>query len=114
VKFTDEVRALIVARSKGVCDICGTRPTSYQIHHRRPRGMGGSLQSMVGGAANGLLLHPNCHEGVERNRKRAYERGWLLRNDQVPSLAPVRLWSGWWLLQDDGGTVDASPKTRPE
>jgi len=40
--FPKKVRAIIEARAKGICERCQFTNVGLQIHHRRPRGMGGS------------------------------------------------------------------------
>lgn len=82
-----------------------------QIHHRRPRGMGGTKQRESGNAANGLLLHPSCHERVERNRSAALAAGWLVPQHADPAEVPVRLWDGWALLSDDGSLTRVGEPT---
>lgn len=64
--------------------------------------MGGTSRTDTGGAANALLLHPACHERVERQRSIAYELGWLVGQQNDPCDVPVRLWDGWFLLSSSG------------
>jgi 5-methylcytosine-specific restriction enzyme A len=106
VSFSTATRVLIFKRANGKCEACGLPILgAAQDHHRRPRGMGGSSDPFTDGAANGLRVHPGCHEGIERNRTWALERGLLLSQWQVPSEHRVKLWSGWALLGDDGTLV---------
>lgn len=103
MKFTESVRELIKLRAAGRCEICGSRVLGGHIHHRQPRGMGGSRKDeSKGSAANGLYIHPGCHVTVEMSRSRALDQGWLMKQGQEPTEVPVRLWDGWWLLADDG------------
>jgi 5-methylcytosine-specific restriction protein A len=109
VKFSDATREAIKIRSGLRCDLCGARTTGGQIHHRQPRGMGGSKYDDVkGSSANGLYVHPHCHEEIESNRLRAISHGWLVVQADDPRKVPVRLWDGWWLLADDGTMTRAS------
>lgn len=64
--------------------------------------MGGSKRAETGSASNGVLLHPACHEHVERNRAWAKENGWLVSQYLEPRSQPVKRWDGWFLLADDG------------
>lgn len=64
--------------------------------------MGGTSRTDSGGAANALLLHPECHEWVERNRSVAYDLGYLVGQQSSPSETPVRMWDGWIKLGEDG------------
>lgn len=73
--------------------------------------MGGTSRADSGGAANALLLHPKCHERVERNRAAAYDMGWLVAQQDDPRDVAVRLWDGWVKLGEDGTLSTASPGT---
>jgi len=108
VKFSTRVREQIKNRSKGQCEVCGMRLMIYeaQIHHRRPRGMGGSKSAATGSVSNGLHVHMKCHERIESNRINAMDNGYLMYQTQEPSEVPARLWYGWHLLNEDG-TVTA-------
>ena len=63
---------------RGLCPVCSiriTRITGWRLHHRVPRTKGGST-----GADNRVLLHPECHDRVHRQRlsvpqPRLLERG---------------------------------------
>lgn len=48
-----------------------------QVHHIRPRRMGGSRDPRLGSAENGLLLCVGCHAWVESHRAEAREQGLL-------------------------------------
>lgn len=81
-------------RAGGRCEISGVqlsgeRGIDWQVHHRRPRRMGGSRLDDTNSVENLMLLSPEAHEHVERNRSEAYERGWLVRQDAVPAAVPV-------------------------
>jgi hypothetical protein len=109
VKFTPEVQEQIRNRSKGRCEMCGALALYHQIHHRRPRGMGGSKDPACGTAANGLFVHPACHAKIESNREQAYQRGHLVRQGQDPAKVPVRRGMVWYLLGEDG-SLTPSPQ----
>ena len=108
--FSDEVKASVVDRAKGRCELCGTRGEAAHFHHRQPRQMGGTSLPSVGGPDNALLLHPRCHERIESNRASAYLMGWLVSKQDDPANVPVRLWDGWFLLGRDGSLIPTSPK----
>lgn len=74
-----------------------------QIHHRKPRGMGGTKNPESRSASNGLYVHFKCHEKIERNRADAYETGFLVHQYEDPKEVPVRRIDDWVLLDDDGG-----------
>ena len=103
--FSDVVRARVMARSGGFCEarIPGCWDEASQLHHRRPRGAGGSRDPRTGGAANGYALCLPCHDHIERNRSEARENGWLVRQGADPAAVPVFRHRRWVLLDDEGG-----------
>ena len=51
---------------RGCCPVCNeriTRITGWRLHHCVPRVLGGSTN-----ATNRVLLHPECHDRVHRQR----------------------------------------------
>jgi hypothetical protein len=112
--FTDKTVATIWDRDHGRCAWCGEpvageRGVDWSVHHREPRGSGGSKLAHVSGAANGVLLHGSgttgCHGRVERERAEAERRGFLVsrhgreRPSNVPIMHAVH---GRCLLDDNG------------
>ncbi len=100
--FSKQVRDRILERSQGQCEICGLAAPE-QIHHRRPRGSGGSKAADTNRAANGLAICSSCHAIVESRREFALDRGWLVRQGYSPVNVPVVFHGSWALLTDDGG-----------
>jgi hypothetical protein len=99
------VREQITRRANGMCEICFFYAAEH-IHHRRPRGAGGSKAPDTNTAANGIALCTECHTWVESNRTKALEVGWLVRQGHDPASVPmVRFGSDWVLLNDDGTTT---------
>jgi len=99
---------LVKARSGGRCERCGTRDSPYwSLHHRKPRGMGGSKDPAINSPANLLYLcgsgTTGCHGWVESNRTLAREAGLLLYRNDEPVQIPVQLFAGTHRLLDDGG-----------
>ena len=108
MRFSPIARALILDREGGACFRCGLRvvwwPTddhrspdvisAYSIHHRRPRGMGGSSLEASGHPSNGLTLcgsgTTGCHGWVESHRRQALADGYLLEQWQDPATTPIR------------------------
>jgi hypothetical protein len=70
----------------GIC-----QHTATDIHHRRPRGKGGSHDPETVGASNGLAICRPCHDTIERRRAWAYSHGFLIRHPMPPSVIPI-----WW------------------
>jgi 5-methylcytosine-specific restriction protein A len=73
-----------------------------QVHHRKPRGKGGSSDPAIHSPANLLYLCPACHEWIELNRTAAKESGLLVPNALDPATVPVETIHGRVLLRDDG------------
>lgn len=110
--FTADVRAIIIEREGGRCARCGALTLhGGQIHHRRPRGMGGSSwREATNLPANGLHLCAVCHRMIERDRETAYKLGWLVHHYELPSEVLV-LYRGLWMrLDDDGSLNPAEPR----
>jgi hypothetical protein len=105
-EFHSEVRGLIRERANNRCEICGMTKYNMQIHHRRPRGMGGDGRATTNVVSNGLLLCAQCHRMVERERATAYDQGWLVHQSVEPWTVPVRRFDGWWLLRDSPPWLD--------
>lgn len=84
--FSPAARAAVMESTQGRCAGCGSKAT--EVHHRYPRGMGGTSRVSVGGPWNGIPACSGCHAWAESHRERARDLGWLLR-DPVPSRP-------WW------------------
>lgn len=96
------VRELVKARSGGYCEVrvaCKGAP-GVHMHHRRPRGMGGSRDMRTNLASNLLHTCMACHRHIEVNRLEALDQGWLVRQDKDPAAFSVELWNGRWRLSD--------------
>lgn len=114
--FAKPVEALIIERDQGCCVRCGRhvvhleRGRAWSIHHRRPRGAGGTSLSWVNRAANGVVLcgsgTTGCHGWVERERTKAFDAGFLVSKFGPAMATTTRLKHhlyGWVLLDNDGG-----------
>jgi 5-methylcytosine-specific restriction protein A len=88
---TVAVRQAVLTRAGLRCERCGTSVEQgpRQVHHRKPRGMGGSTEAGINSPANLLLLCPSCHVAVESSRKASFEQGWLVHRDHDPARVPV-------------------------
>lgn len=107
---------LVAARNGGRCLRCG-RPGS-QIHHRLPRGAGGTSNPKINSPSNLVWLDFACHAEIESHRTVSYRTGWLVRrgadpaeqylinlHDQMIMLLP----DGTMTVNDLGGVDDAPP-----
>lgn len=114
--FPPKVRKIVVERSGGYCEGCAYHRAD-QIHHRRPRGMGGSSAADTNTASNALALCYGCHEGVESRRQAAEIYGWLVPQGFSPRDRPVLRRGDWVLLDDDGAVIpqiDDDGKVTPQ
>jgi 5-methylcytosine-specific restriction protein A len=81
---TAAVRQQVIERDHGLCARC--RFQGNQIHHRRPRGLGGSTDPMINNVANLIFVCSPCHLAIELHRERSYAQGWLLKHTpELPS-----------------------------
>jgi 5-methylcytosine-specific restriction protein A len=102
--FPDAVRRIVEERSGGLCEGCWFHPAE-QIHHRRPRGMGGSKAPDTNTASNGLALCFPCHAWTESKRESAEQFGWLVPQGKSPAEVPVLRHGCDWVLLDDHGNA---------
>lgn len=86
--FPPNVRKLIQSRALCECERC-TANNPVDIHHRRPRGAGGSKDPLTNTAANGVLLCRCCHMDIESYRETALSNGWIVRQGRDPREVPV-------------------------
>lgn len=100
--FPKAVRELITRRANGACERCGLSAPAYQIHHRRPRGMGGSTADDTNRPSNALFVCVSCHQEIEANRDDALKYGWLVRQGQDPVGVKVLRRGEWVTLANDG------------
>lgn len=115
---TPAVRRQVAERAGGCCERCGKKITAdYSIHHRKPRGMGGTKDPKANSPSNLVLLcgsattPDGCHTGVERFRASAMTTGFIVARTADPETVPIKMWSGWWILKPDGTRL---PTVRPE
>jgi hypothetical protein len=125
--FTPRAEQLILTRDGGNCVRCEKhvvymqRGIAWSIHHRRPKGRGGTSLAWVNAAANGVVLcgsgTTGCHGEVESQREQAIADGLLvsangrLKADEVP-IKHARL--GLVLLNDEGGYEPVAGEPLPD
>lgn len=107
--FTAATRALICERAGGRCERCQVAPVEA-IHHRRPRGSGGSRRESTALASNGVAICNACHNWAESHREEATRKGWLVRQSWEPRDVAVFVGGRWVMLSDDGGYVELPPE----
>lgn len=117
----------VIARDMGGCARCGRhvahleRGLAWSIHHRRPRGAGGTSLVWVNEAANLVIACGSgvtgCHGWIESHRAEARMAGFLiplngvLRADEV---AIRHKTLGLVLLNDEGGWTPVEEGPTPE
>lgn len=109
--FPPKVRAIIEGRAEGRCEamfspVCNGRVE--ELHHRRPRGAGGTKAPAVNRAANALAVCQPCHQLIESQRAAARAAGFLvsLHETHPAQIAVLYRNSRLVILDDFGGTHD--------
>jgi 5-methylcytosine-specific restriction protein A len=102
---TPSARQMVHARSRMRCERCQCSLVwaGGQVHHRRPRGSGGSRAKDTNRPPNLLHLCVTCHSWIESNREKALALGLLVHQGATPATVPVTLAVGRVLLDDAGG-----------
>lgn len=113
-----DVVEAVCERAGYSCEICteqvgDRRGVDHHIHHRRPRGAGGSRRADTNLPSNLLLLCPPCHREVESHRGPAQSMGWLVVQSVDPATIAVLVQRDRWAyLTDDGRYSDLPPGER--
>jgi 5-methylcytosine-specific restriction protein A len=95
-------RQLVYERDGFSCCHCGDADGPFQVHHRRPRGLGGSRREDTNSPSNLLLVCERSHREIESKRDVSRAFGFLVRQGDDPATVPVRTVNGWVLLNADG------------
>ncbi|AXQ65196.1 HNH endonuclease [Gordonia phage Schmidt] len=95
--------SVVQERAAGICERCGFRQWQ-QLHHRRPRGMGGTRSKAANAPSNLLAVCFGCHSEIEANRQDSLENGWLVRQAADPEQIPVK-YRGTLKVLDNFGEV---------
>jgi 5-methylcytosine-specific restriction protein A len=104
-------REIVYGRAGLACELCHRPAYQGSVHHRRPRGMGGSKAKWLNMPANLLLVcgsgTSGCHGKIESYREMAYNAGWLLRWGEEPEHRPfVDSFGRWWKLDNEGAKTE--------
>ncbi len=100
------LRNLVLMRCDARCEVSGDplQPGRWSLHHRRPRGMGGSKDPGTNTLANLLAVTGDgtrgVHGWIESHREAAVTHGWIVRQGQDPAATPITLYSGRRVLLD--------------
>lgn len=65
------------------------------VHHRKPRGMGGTVDIKINSASNLMAVcgsgTTGCHGWLESHREDAYRKGWLVHRNDDPEKVSVEV-----------------------
>lgn len=102
----EKVRRLVLERDDHQCVRCA-HGQQLQVHHRRPRGAGGTRRPEIAyGFPNLITVCLFCHEYIERNREISYRLGYLVRSGHNPATSPLWLPGREWVLLTDAGDIE--------
>ena len=109
-------RVLVLNRAKYRCEKCGVplyETLYYSLHHRTPRGMGGSRQVRLNLPSNLVAIcgsgTTGCHGWIESNRSVSEDEGWLVSRYQEVAEVPLQIWGVGWRYLTDEGTYSSTP-----
>lgn len=98
------IREKLWKRSEGLCEVSGLplNPDTFDAHHRRNKGMGGTYRPDTDSLSNLLALDPDVHNGgpqsVHGRRPWSEERGYLLPKDLERAVTwPVLIHGRRWV-----------------
>jgi hypothetical protein len=111
-----ETRTAVLARSNHRCEKCGLMLAQgffYSIHHRTPRGMGGTREKRLNLPSNLVAIcgsgTTGCHGWIESHRSEAEDEGWLVSRYQESAEVPLFIYGVGWRYLTDEGTYSSSP-----
>lgn len=104
VQVTSARRSQVRERDGHACLVCG-EGGALEVHHRTPRGAGGSRDRHSACFCNLALLCTRHHAWFERNRLIALTDGFLVRRVDHPADVPVRTRAGRIYLRCDGSVT---------
>lgn len=109
--MSDRPADICRTRDGGLCARCGVTLSGLSsLHHRKPRGMGGTKDPRSDDPRN--LIHlcgsgtTGCHGHIESHRQQAYETGWLLRSLDQLDVAMLAVDGRLITLLEDGTRTD--------
>lgn len=109
-------RPILWERCEGRCEITGVTLDyeTFDMHHRRPKGSGGTSRENRDAIENLLALDPIIHNGaphsVHQDPLWSRPRGYLVRKHiEDPGQLPVRLLDRYWVLLGADGEYHPLP-----
>ena len=94
----DKARRLADARDGGKCLRC--LAPAVDVHHRRPKGMGGTSNSYIAfGLANLVSICRECHSWIHAHPEQGYSTGYLVHSWDDPAAIPLVLKPGSHLVK---------------
>lgn len=104
------IREKLLIRCEGLCEVSGLPldPDTFDAHHRRNKGMGGTSRADRDALSNLIALDPVVHNGcpqsVHARREWSDERGYLVpKHEERAKDFPILLRGVRWVyLTDDG------------
>ena len=102
-----KVRSMVQARAEMRCEVCSVNLLwgGGQVHHRTPRGMGGSRVPERHQPQNLLFLCADCHRMIESRRADAIHCGWLVPSGTDPATIRARVRGELMWLTNQGTYV---------
>lgn len=89
--FPRPVIELVTARSQNYCECMSTGCTliAEHIHHRRPKGLGGTRRPESQWASNALHVCLRCHLKIHAMPTWSRTHGFLVRQSDEPATVPL-------------------------
>lgn len=99
---SEATQRIVWERADFGCERCGAYAPNHggQIHHRRPRGAGGTRRPTTNEPINLVLLCADCHRHVESHRAEAKAAGWLVAQWEAPETVPLTTLDGRQFILD--------------
>lgn len=107
------VNAEVRRRDGHACYGCASVGSSNDVHHRKPRGAGGTSDpAREYGMENLITLCRTCHDHAETNRNEARDLGRIVHSAADPASIPVVDRRGTaWTLTADGQRIPGGKRT---
>jgi 5-methylcytosine-specific restriction protein A len=101
----EKTRRIILARDCGKCLRC--LGEACDVHHRKPKGMGGASAETEFGLANLVSLCRDCHSFCHLEPSLAYKTGFLVHSWEDPAEIPLKVGSYSHVIRlDSAGNLE--------